>query len=220
MNNKRSYISEAFCGKFGYTEQKIDTDRGPTFKMVLEGEFQRAEEPNRNKRVYPLRLLERETKQLQNFINEHGGLPCGMDHPISSDTPEAMQLTQRIGLENSCALCTVLEMHGKTVYGSTEVLTGDNGTGDKLAAFVRKGFKPGVSSRGMGGQPVYDPSTGYMMVPEDYTMICYDFVSNPSVFNSILQQRLHEEFSLFESQYKKSHGRKFFDVLIELANKR
>ena len=216
----KAYISEALIPRqFGWNEQQIgESATGPIMALVLEGEFQRAEEPNRNKRVYSRNLLGRETDKLQKFIEERNGLLMGMDHPLPGDTDAAMTLVQRMGMENSCAMCTHLEMNNNVVYGRSKVLEGDHGTGDKLAAMVRAGFKPGVSSRGIGGKPQYDPK-GWTMVPEDYSMITYDYVSQPSTFNAILSEQINEEIALFESNISHDDKKKMWEVLTDLSNK-
>jgi len=218
MNKLMPYISEAFVSKkFGYTESKIETADGIKSQIILEGEFQTAEKPNKNKRIYPLSLLQRETEKLREFIEERNGLPMGMDHPLPGETEKDLILTQRKGLENSCALCTVLEMNGKTVYGKSSVLEGDYGTGDKLAALVRKGFKPAVSSRGLGGKPVYNPSDGFIYVPEDYNMITYDYVTDPSTHNAILNRYVEEEYKF--ASYITNTNKTLWNVMIDLNKK-
>jgi hypothetical protein len=221
MNDKRAYISEAFVPQtFGYTEEIISEDaNGPIKALIIEGEMQRAETPNRNRRIYSETLLARETHKLQNFIRERNGLPCGLDHPIpTSDETASMQYIQRIGMENACALCTQLEMNNKVVYGKTRVLEGDHGTGDKLAALVRAKFKPGISSRGIGGKPSYQNNEGFIYVPEDFEMICYDFVTNPSTHNAILTQRINEELEFFE-HISKQHVKTLWSVLTDIKGK-
>jgi len=219
-NIMQPYISEAIIPhKFNYYEEQVgDTKDGPIMALVLEGEFQRAGDPNRNKRVYSENLLTRETSKLQKFISERNGLPMGMDHPLPGDNEQSMILIQRMGMENACALCNHLEMSNKVVYGKSRVLEGDHGTGDKLATMVKAGFKPGVSSRGTGGKPGYDPR-GYIMVPEDYNMITYDYVTQPSTFNAVLEQQINEEIQLLESHIDKKEKKKFYDVLVDLSKK-
>ena len=220
MNNQITYISFAHKpDKFGWSEEQIgENSKGPVMALILEGEFQRAEEPNRNKRVYSEQILSRETQKLQKFIEERNGLPMSMDHPLPGDTKEALALIGRMGMENTCALCTNLEMNGNIVYGKSQVLEGDHGTGDKLAAMIRAKFKPGVSSRGMGGKPNYNQQ-GYIMVPEDYSMICYDYVTNPSTYNAVLSQQVNEEIAILENKVSNKDKKKFYNVLISLQSK-
>ena len=141
----------------------------------------------------------------------------GMDHPIPDGSEESMIRIQRIDMENACGLTTLLEMQGDIVYGKAKILLGDYSTGDKLASFVRNGFKPGVSSRGLGGDPVHT-NEGYVMVPEDYNMICYDFVTNPSTHNAILQRSFQEEVSLW-NENQETHTRNLWSVLTDIRIK-
>lgn len=215
----KPYISEALVSeKFGFTEETIEVKGKPVNIMVLEGEFQRAGKPNKNNRIYDEALLRRETNKLADMIKQRNGHPMGMDHPIPhpNDPPQIqMQVIKRIGLENACALTTMLEMNRDVVYGKAKVITGDFGTGDKLAAFVKSGFRPAVSSRGLGGDPMM--RDGFMYVPESYQMVCYDFITDPSTHNAILEQAMTEEFAMYEAS--KKHTRKFHEVLIELSKK-
>lgn len=207
MDNKRivPYISEAFeSTSFGFTEETVESPNGtPIKRIMLEGEFQKAEDPNRNRRMYSEALLTRETNKLASFIAQRNGLPMGLDHPLPGETQQDKVRMQRIDMENACALCTHLEIHNKTVYGKSTILSDDMSTGTKLASFVRAGFRPGVSSRGFGSDPI-PARNGLYYVPEDYNMLTYDFVTNPSVFNSVLQRYNEEQMMIFEAEYQKS----------------
>jgi len=214
-----AYVSEALVSKsFGYTEQRIEMPDGTKrSEYVLEGEFQRANVPNKNNRVYEETLLKRETDALRERIRERGGHPMGMDHPVPNpNDPPQVQASQiqRIGMENACGLTIALEMNNSVVYGKAKALAGDSGTGDKLVSFIKAGFKPAVSSRGIGGDPVF--RSGFMYVPESYKMVCYDFVTNPSVHNSILEQAIHEEFYMMQQASK--HKRKLWEVLKDIKD--
>jgi hypothetical protein len=218
MEIYRPYISEAIVSRsFGYTERTIEMPDGKkASEYILEGEFQRASVPNKNNRVYEEALLKRETDKIIQLIKERNGHLMGMDHPTPNpnDPPQVQaQQIQRIGMENACALTVHLEMNNGVVYGKAKALAGDFGTGDKLVSFIKAGFKPGVSSRGLGGDPVF--KNGYMYVPESYKMVCWDFVTNPSVYNSILENAIHEEMYLMEQA--KKHKKKLWDVLINIS---
>lgn len=213
--NLTPYVSFAHIPKsFGFTES-VDEQTGEKL-LMLEGEFQRANAQNRNGRVYKPEILSRETRKIAEMIAQRNGHPMGMDHPIPDGSEASMMRIQRIDMENACALTTVLEMNGDVVYGKAKILAGDYGTGDKLASFVKAKFKPAVSSRGVGGDPVYT-NEGFVYVPEDYNQICYDFVTNPSVHNSILEQTFQEEVYLFQQANK--YQRKLWDVLIDFGKK-
>lgn len=220
-NNYRPYISEALVSRsFGYVEHIIENPDGKkTTEYILEGEFQKANVPNKNNRVYTEELLKRETDRLREIIKERNGLLMGLDHPTpnQNDPPKVQaQQIMRIGLENACAVNIMLEMNNGVVYGKAKALVGDGGTGDKLVSFIKSGFKPAVSSRGIGGDPLYQD--GLLYVPESYKMITYDFVSNPSVANSILEQAIHEELYLLEEANK--YHRTVWEVLKNLESKK
>ena len=218
-NNKQIFISEAFVPeKFSFTEELIgENAAGPIKALIIEGEFQRAEAPNRNRRIYSEALLMRETNKLKDFIKERNGLPMSMDHPLPGDSEQAMTLIQRLGMADSCAMCVNLEMANKVVYGKARVLEGDHGNGDKLVSMLRTGFKPGVSSRGIGGKPAYQ-SEGFIYVPEDFQMLTYDMVTSPSTYNAILSQRFNEELMFYENELK-HHTKTLWSVLTDIKAK-
>ena len=214
-----AYVSEAWVPtSFGYKEEIIgENAQGPITALILEGEFQRSEAKNRNGRIYSDPLLLRETKKLQQFIAERNGLPMGLDHPLPGDDEKSMVLIQRMGMGDAASLCIQLEMENRIVFGKHKIITGDHGAGDKLAALVLAGFKPGVSSRGLGGKPML--INGSIYVPEDYTMITYDNVSQPSTFNAIMERRFNEEIQWLESEIKNNKKTKIWDVLTNLSGK-
>lgn len=215
MSEMLPYISEAFVSShFGFSTFTEEKDDGTKIqRMLLEGEFQRSNTQNKNKRVYSRNLLARETQVLQETIKQRGGIPMGMDHPLPGDDSQAMHLIQRIGMENACALNNHLEMNGDIVYGKAVVLEDDGSTGTKLASMVRRGFKPGVSSRGIGGKPYEE--NGMIMVPEDYKMITYDFVTNPSTHNAILDKYEESQNALLEQALKETQTN-LWQVMINL----
>ena len=213
------YISDAFVPtSFGYNEEKYydDSAKRERVKIVTEGEFQRAEARNGNGREYSESLLMRETGKLANFIRERNGLPMELDHPIPDPKNKDVSLVQlqRPTLINGCALCMHLEMHNKIVYGKAEILDDDNGAGAKLASMVRRKFKPAVSSRGVGPEPKRGPN-GSLMIPESYSMVTYDFVTNPSTHNAVLNMYME---SLMPSYV--AGGRKLWAVLADIKEGR
>jgi len=217
--NKQIYLSEAYVPeKFGFSEELIGEDsKGPIKALIIEGEFQRSDAPNRNRRIYSEALLRRETNKLKEFIKERNSLPMSMDHPLPGDSEQAMTLIQRMGMNDTCALCTSLEMQNKVVYGKAKILEGDHGSGDKLASMVRAGFKPGVSSRGIGGKPAYQ-AEGFIYVPEDFQLITFDIVSQPSTYNAILSQKFNEELQLLEAS-EKQYTKTLWSVLTDIKGK-
>ena len=125
---------------------------------------QMAETKNGNGRIYPQAILEREVKTYAKMVKERRALG-ELDHPESSV----------INLINASHLVTEIWMDGKTCMGKIEVLPTPSGR--ILESLVKAGVKMGISSRGMGS---VRESNGVTMVEDDFQLICFDFVSEPS----------------------------------------
>lgn len=199
------YISEALTSnEFSVKEVVVESDNGSTKKLILEGIFSTANKINRNKRIYSEAILKRESNKLNEKIKESGVLLGELEHPIGNpEDPVYMNRATKILMERACvAMKNPFSYSNNNVYGKAEIITGDNGLGDKLAALVKSGFIPGISSRGVGGKPTYS-GNGEIIVPEDsFRLITYDIVESPSNFNSRLNMILEEEIYRHKEQEK------------------
>jgi hypothetical protein len=128
--------------------------------LYIVGIFSTAEAENNNKRKYPREILERELKKIHEKVSNRY-LWGELGHPPS---PE-------INPERIAILVEGLEWKGNNVYGKAKILDTPMG---KIARTLVKEGKLGISSRGLG--TVNDD--GY--VNEDYKLICYDLVTDPS----------------------------------------
>ena len=72
-------------------------------------------------------------------------------------------------------------MRGKDVVGKVKVL--DTPAGRILKDLIRGGVKLGISSRGLGS---VKSSGGRNLVQEDFQLICFDFVSDPSTIGAFM----------------------------------
>lgn len=134
--------------------------------FTVKGILQRAEAKNQNGRVYPYQTLLREAqKYTDNFIRERRALG-ELDHPDS----------QVVNLKN--ASHNVIEMHweDKDLMGTVEVLS--TPSGNILKELFRSNIRLGISSRGLG--TIKTVSEGVDQVQDDFELIAFDFVSNPS----------------------------------------
>lgn len=139
------------------------TGKGP---FVVKGILQRAEATNQNGRSYPYNTLLREAqKYTEGFIKERRALG-ELDHPES----------QVVNLKNVSH--NVIEMHweGKDLMGTVEVLS--TPSGNILKELFRSNIRLGISSRGLG--TIKKISEGVDQVQDDFELIAFDFVSNPS----------------------------------------
>lgn len=133
-------------------------------KIMLKGVIQRADTLNQNGRIYPRAILEREIINYQKFIKENRALgEC--DHPDTSV----------VELKNASHIVREARMEGDTVYGTVELL--DTPSGKILQSLIESGVTLGISSRGVGSTK---QQGGNLVVQEDFQLICFDIVSEPS----------------------------------------
>jgi len=133
-------------------------------KIVMKGILQKANTLNQNGRIYPLPILDREVRNYQKFIQENRALgEC--DHPESSV----------VELKNTSHIVREAYMDGDICYGTVELL--DTPSGKILQSLVESGVTLGISSRGVGSTR---REGDYQVVQDDFQLICWDFVSEPS----------------------------------------
>jgi len=150
---------------FEYSTQQIKESReANNGKIVLKGVLQKADTLNQNGRVYPRIILDREVRNYQKFIEENRALgEC--DHPDSSV----------VELKNVSHIVREAHMEDDVCYGSVELL--DTPAGQILQSLVESGVTLGISSRGVGSTK---REGDYQIVQDDFQLICWDFVSEPS----------------------------------------
>tara|TARA_B100000700_G_C15020205_1_gene845306 strand:- start:1138 stop:1764 length:627 start_codon:yes stop_codon:yes gene_type:complete len=142
--------------------ERIRRDNGAVF---LVGICQKAGTKNGNGRVYPKNVLEREIEHYQQLVRERRALG-ELDHPDDSV----------INLKNVSHLITKMWWDGDSVMGKIEVL--DTPSGKILKDLLSCDIKLGVSSRGMGS---VKESMGALTVEDDFQLICFDMVADPSI---------------------------------------
>ena len=130
----------------------------------MKGVLQKADTLNQNGRIYPQAILEREVRNYQKFIQENRALgEC--DHPDSSV----------VELKNASHIIREAYMEGGVCYGTVELL--DTPSGKILQSLVESGVTLGISSRGVGSTR---REGDYDVVQDDFQLICWDYVSEPS----------------------------------------
>tara|TARA_B100001989_G_scaffold103913_1_gene72705 strand:- start:3930 stop:4532 length:603 start_codon:yes stop_codon:yes gene_type:complete len=132
--------------------------------LMMKGILQKAETLNQNGRVYPRAILEREIRNYQKFIKENRALG-ELDHPDSSV----------VELKNASHTVREAYMEGDIVYGTVEIL--NTPSGKILQSLVESGITLGISSRGVGSTRSKGDT---QIVQDDFQLICWDFVSEPS----------------------------------------
>ena len=150
-------------------EGKVNEDSSG--RTLVKGVLQRSGAENQNGRVYPREVLEREINKYQTLVKERRALG-ELDHPDSSV----------INLKNVSHNIKEVHWEGNDVIGTVEILP--TPSGNILKELLRAGILLGISSRGMGStQPIKDNK---LLVGEDFELIGWDFVSNPSTHGAFM----------------------------------
>ena len=145
-------------------------------RTLVKGVLQRSGAENQNGRVYPRGVLEREIDKYQTLIKERRALG-ELDHPDSSV----------INLKNVSHNIKEVHWEGNDVIGTVEILP--TPSGNILKELLRAGILLGISSRGMGSVETVDEGDGEqpsMKVGQDFELIAFDFVSNPSTHGAFM----------------------------------
>ncbi len=150
-------------------EGKIKEDDGG--RTLVKGVLQRAGAENQNGRVYPKPILEREAKKYLTFIKERRALG-ELDHPDSTV----------INLKNVSHNIREIWWEGDDVCGVVEILS--TPSGNILKELLKNNIRLGISSRGLGS--VKEMRDGTVMVQEDFELVGWDFVSNPSTHGAFM----------------------------------
>jgi hypothetical protein len=146
--------------------------------FIVDAVFQKFGIENANGRIYPEAILKREVEKYQTKIQERRAIgEC--NHPSESV------------IDLSRVAINIIELHweGHTLVGKMEILVSEgfrrNGIiscqGDQVAHLLLSGIKIGVSSRGLG---TVTNKMGVLYVGEDFEIVCWDVVSDPSTPNA------------------------------------
>jgi hypothetical protein len=161
---------------FSYDRNLIIEQKNNNQPLIMKGILQKAETLNQNGRVYPKSILEREIRNYQKFIKENRALG-ELDHPESSV----------VELKNASHIIREAHIDGNIVYGTVEIL--NTPSGKILQSLVESGVTLGISSRGVGSTR---PDGDLQIVQDDFQLICWDFVSEPSTPGAFMMKEGRE----------------------------
>jgi hypothetical protein len=147
------------------------TEKGKNYK--IRGTFLQADVKNRNGRVYPMDILEKEVVRYnKNFIQKKRAFG-ELGHP---DGPT-------VNLERVSHMITDLYPDGKNFIGEAKIM--DTPYGKIVKNLIDEGAQLGVSSRGMGS---LEPKNGAQVVRKDfYLATAADIVADPSAPNAFVE---------------------------------
>jgi hypothetical protein len=152
----------------------ITEGRGASKKMFIEGIYLQGDTENRNKRRYPVHILEREVKRYNDCFIQKGRALGELGHP---DGPS-------INLDRVSHMITSLVREGNNFRGRAQLLSTPMG---KIAqSLIGEGVTLGVSSRGVGS--LIQTNEGYKVVGEDFMLAtAADIVADPSAPDAFVQ---------------------------------
>lgn len=154
------------------------TDTGK--KYFIEGIFMQSDIGNRNGRIYPKPIMEREVKKYNESHVLQNRAMGELNHPANRVTVDPREASH---------LITELRMDGSDVYGKAKVI--DTPTGKIVKTLMDEGIKFGVSSRALGS--VRKRQDGLNEVQSDFSLRTIDIVSDPSAPSAFVT-------SLFENK--------------------
>ena len=169
MTNTVKLISEEIQDVEYICEQKEDGKKN----YKIKGVFMQADIKNRNGRVYPMEVLNKEVKRYnKEYINEKRAFG-ELGHP---DGPT-------VNLERASHMITKLYPDGKNFIGEAKIMS--TPMGEIVKTLMDEGAKLGVSSRGMGS---LDQKNGANYVRDDfYLATAADIVADPSAPNAFVE---------------------------------
>ena len=187
---------------------KEDMEHGNTFvcpdHFIVPAVFQKFGIKNANGRIYPEHILRREVEK---YINERVVNHCALG---ALDHPQYSSLSGHDVAHN----ITELHWEGHTLVGELELhLTPGykkygicSTSGDQVANMLLSGYQIGVSSRGVG--TVKSMPGGIVAVDEDFSLICWDVVLEPSTPGAFIGQRKDDLQQYIENDSTKAEKTK------------
>ena len=143
-------------------------------KVSIRGVFLQAEVKNRNGRIYPMSVLEKEVGRYnKEYVNKNRAFG-ELGHP---DGPT-------VNLERVSHMITKLHPDGKNFIGEAKIM--DTPYGKIVKNLINEGAKLGVSSRGMGSL-VPGPRGANVVKDDFYLATAADIVADPSAPNAFVE---------------------------------
>ena len=154
-------------------EYLLEDDDSGKKNYRIRGPFLQAEIKNRNGRIYPMGILEKEVGRYNKEYIQKNRAFGELGHP---DGPT-------VNLERVSHLITKLYPEGNNFIGEAKIM--DTPYGKIVKNLIDEGAKLGVSSRGMGSLV---PQRGAHVVKDDfYLATAADIVADPSAPNAFVE---------------------------------
>jgi hypothetical protein len=171
----------------------------------ITGIFMQAEQKNRNGRVYPFPVLNREVQRYNTEYVQKNRALGELGHP---DNPS-------INLDRVSHMITSLKPDGNNFIGKARIV--DTQMGRTVAGLLDAGVSLGVSTRGVGS---LKPHNGYQLVQDDFKLAtAADIVADPSAPEAFVQGIMEEVDWVWENGMWKQQSLEFAKKQIQSASK-
>jgi hypothetical protein len=152
----------------------ITEGKGSAKKSYIKGIFLQAEQVNRNGRMYPLAIMEREVNRYNEAFVQKGRALGELGHP---DGPA-------VNLDRVSHKICELYKDGNNFIGKAQLL--ETPMGKIAMSLIKEGVCLGVSSRGVGSLKL--TNEGHKIVGEDFMLAtAADIVADPSAPDAFVQ---------------------------------
>ena len=152
----------------------ITEGKGSAKKSYIKGIFLQAEQVNRNGRMYPLAIMEREVNRYNEAFVQKGRALGELGHP---DGPT-------VNLDRVSHKICELYKDGNNFIGKAQLL--ETPMGKIAKSLISEGVCLGVSSRGVGSLKM--TNEGHKIVGEDFMLAtAADIVADPSAPDAFVQ---------------------------------
>ncbi len=148
------------------SEFKVIKEGKDAKDYFIQGIFMQAEAQNKNGRIYPVHVLEKEVGRYNEDVVKAGRALGELGHPEGPT----------VNLERVSHKITELKKEGSNIVGKAKIL--DTPYGKIAKGLLDEGISLGVSSRGMGS--LIPRKDGIQEVQDDFYLCTIDIVHDPS----------------------------------------
>jgi hypothetical protein len=185
--------------------QYLTEEKNGQKHRYITGIFMQAEQKNRNGRVYPFPVLNREVQRYNTEYVQKNRALGELGHP---DNPS-------INLDRVSHMITSLKPDGNNFIGKARIV--DTQMGRTVAGLLDAGVSLGVSTRGVGS---LKPHNGYQLVQDDFKLAtAADIVADPSAPEAFVQGIMEEVDWVWENGMWKQQSLEFAKKQIQSASK-
>lgn len=167
-------MSQGILTESNFSDVEVLSEgEGSTKNLYIEGKFMQSDVVNRNRRMYPLSIMERE---VNNYVREWvvpKRAVGELNHPDNTE----------INMERITHITESVNQVGKDFIGKARIL--NTPSGNIVRGLLEGGVRLGVSSRGTGS--VKPNKMGINEVQEDFRLAAVDIVFSPSAPDAFVE---------------------------------